>query len=104
MKTLPLTMALAILASGCAAGSLPVTTMNELTVDFICDDGESLTVRFNQVAGWAVLMRGDSSIDLQRQPSVAGFIYSDARQTIRGELDQMTVEIDRMAPLECTAQ
>lgn len=97
---------LAGLASGCVtavpAGD-PAAPQGEIKVDFACTNGESLSVRFIQDRELAVLTRQGDSIELQQQPSGSGFIYSNGPNTIRGKGNDLTVEIGRMMPIQCSA-
>ncbi len=89
------------IASACASAP-PETGGRE--VAFACGNGESISVRFLAAEERAVLLRHGTRIELQQQPSGSGFIYSNGPNTIRGKGDQLTVEIGRMAPIECRAQ
>lgn len=94
---------LAILASGCASTTTPDSPA-ELEVAFSCTNGESLSVRFLPEREVAVLLRNGDEIELQRQVSASGFIYSNGPNTIYGKGDELTVEIGRMVPIRCTAR
>lgn len=72
-------------------------------VAFNCDNGDSLAVRFHTAQERAVLLRNGDAIELQQQPSASGFIYGHGPNTIRGKGDELTVEIARMAPIQCRA-
>ena len=70
----------------------------------MCTNGTAIAVRFSPANETAVLTHQGSSITLTQQPSGSGFIYSNGPSTIRGKGDDLTVEIGRMVPLQCTAQ
>ena len=73
-------------------------------VAFTCANGETLSVRFFTTQGIAALVRHGKTIELQQQLSGSGFIYSNGPNTIRGKGDDLTVEIGRMAPIQCKAK
>ncbi len=77
---------------------------NNREVAFACTNNEAVSVRFFPAQGVAVLIRNGENIELQQQPSGSGFIYSNGPNTIRGKGDDLTVEIGRMAPLQCKAK
>lgn len=105
MKALATVAIAGVLAAAC--GPTPpagddITTAQE--VMFSCDNDESLSVRFLPDQEIATLIRGMDAIDLPRQPSASGFMYSDGATTIRGKGDELTVETEGSDPLQCAAQ
>lgn len=102
MKTILFPL-LATMLVGCATQSEPPAEDGTREVAFTCDNGETMRVRFMQSPAQAVLMRNGAEIVLPQQPSGSGFVYGTPRQTIRGKGDALTVEIGRMAPIQCTA-
>ena len=73
------------------------------TVDFECDGGEVISVRFLPAASAAVLVRGGDEVRLQQQPAASGFLYLHGATAIRGKGNGLVVEIGRRVPLRCTA-
>jgi membrane-bound inhibitor of C-type lysozyme len=61
-------------------------------------------VRYSAAESVATLVRAGSAIALKQQTSASGFIYSNGPNTIRGQGDELRVEIGRMAPIMCQAQ
>lgn len=111
MKTILTTLSALLLATACAtpashAGSLiPASPSEEvIEVEFVCTQGETLTVRFFPGEEKAVLMRHGTAIELPQQRSASGFIYSNGPNTLRGKGESLTVEIGRMLPLQCQAR
>lgn len=94
---------LAVLAAGCATTADPGSSAAR-EVAFSCTNGESLSVRFLPEREAAVLLRNGDEIELQQQVSGSGFIYSNGPNTIRGKGNELTVEIGRMVPIQCTAR
>lgn len=91
-------------ASGCATSEQAARAPAEpREVRFRCDRGETLLVRFLPERRAAVLVRNGQSLELPQQPSGSGFIYSSGIHTLRGKGEDLTVEIGRMAPLQCRA-
>jgi membrane-bound inhibitor of C-type lysozyme len=105
MKAFAATALATCLVSACSSTS-PTSggSSEELDVAFYCTNGESLSVRFVNERGVAVLTRNGESIELAQQPSGSGFIYSNGPNTIRGKGKDLSVEIGRMVPLECKAR
>lgn len=89
---------------GCSHAQPPTTPPARHDVDFVCDQGEKLSVRFFPQHGVAVLVRHGETIELQQQPSGSGFIYSNGPNTIRGKGSALRVEIGRMRAIECEAK
>lgn len=96
------TLCLALLASSllCACSTVPEAPADR-DVTFACANGETLSVHFSPTDKTAVLMRNGDSIPLVQQPSGSGFMYGNGPNTIRGKGDDLTVEIGRMAPIQC---
>lgn len=96
-----LLISLALLA-GCAAGpAADPSTMRR--VQFSCTNGETVEMRFFAAQGAGVLVRGGTAVELQQMPSGSGFVYSNGPNTVRGKGADLTVEIGRMVPLQCSA-
>lgn len=74
------------------------------TVAFSCTNGETLSVQFFLNEEKAILTRNGSDIEMPQQPSASGIWYSNGPNTLRGKGDDLTVQIGRMVPLQCTAQ
>lgn len=90
---------------GCSHAQQPPTTPPARhDVHFVCDQGETLSVRFFPQQGVAVLVRHGDTIELQQQPSGSGFMYSNGLNTIRGKGSALRVEIGRMRAIECEAK
>ena len=95
----------AVISVGCATTLPPASgSMVERQVAFTCAGNESLSVRFIPMREVAILIRDGERIELKQQPTSSGFIYSNGPNTIRGLGDQLTVEIGRMMPIQCTAR
>lgn len=92
---------LALMLAGCVA-KLPLAAPEAVVFD--CQNGEVMRVRFEAAPASAVLIRGQNEIRLPQQPSGSGFIYSNGPNTIRGKGDALTVEIGRMAAIQCQAR
>lgn len=68
---------------------------------FSCVNGEKVFVRFNNNS--AVLTRYGTAIELQQERSASGFVYTNGPNTIRGQGDDLTIEVGRMFPIQCKA-
>jgi membrane-bound inhibitor of C-type lysozyme len=103
--------AAALCAAGCAisTSSHPSRSQSPYrnerrTVQYFCNDGERLTVRFDPARGIAVVERGESEMELRQEPSGSGFRYGNARAEIRGQGDELIFEMGRMSSsLRCEA-
>lgn len=101
---IPATVA-ACLATACASEPrIDDGVPGDREVGFSCSNGPDLSVRFFPAKGVAILLRNGETVELQQQPSGSGFTYSNGRTSIRGKGDDLTVEIGRMAPLQCKAK
>ena len=90
--------------AACASGPREMAGADAVTaVDFECDGGETLSVRFLPAASLAVLVRGGDELRLEQQPAASGFHYRHGATAIRGKGDELIVEIGRRVPLRCTA-
>ncbi len=95
--------ALALLLTACTSASRQEKAVIERHVRFVCDNKESVELRFFPQQGVAVLVRHGRTIELQQQKAASGFVYSNGPNTVRGKGDEITVEVGRMVPLRCTA-
>ena len=103
MKNAMLLSFLALLLGSCATTPPSGDTATVRRVLFSCTNGEKLEVRFFPLQGVAVLVRNGNPIELQQQPSGSGFAYSNGPNTIRGKGNDLTAEIGRMVPLQCSS-
>jgi membrane-bound inhibitor of C-type lysozyme len=88
-----------------ACASTPPTVSQPLRlVKYACDTGEFVEVRYSSSEGVATLVRAGSAIVLRQQSTASGFVYSNGPNTIRGQGDELRVEIGRMAAISCRAQ
>ncbi len=76
---------------------------NERRVQFRCQNGETLAVRFFRAQGVAVLVRQGRNHELQQQVTASGFHYEGAGYEVRGKGDALRLLQGTAAPLECTA-
>ena len=89
---------------GCAAGAPQAESPGGVRdVDYECDGGQTLAVRFLTAESVAILRRGDDEIRLAQQPAGSGFLYAHGPNSIRGKGEELTVVIGRRVPLHCTA-
>lgn len=75
----------------------------ERRVQFSCDDGNTIEMRFFPLQGVGVLVRDGATMELQQQVSASGFIYSNGPTTVRGKGDELRLEIGRRVPIVCQA-
>lgn len=73
-------------------------------VPYRCDNGETVAVRYFPAQGVAVLVRNGETIELQQAPAGSGVIYTNGPTTVRGKGDDVTLEIGRMVPIQCTSR
>ncbi|AEB86030.1 hypothetical protein ALDI51_13360 [Alicycliphilus denitrificans] len=96
-------LALLVTSISCACSSTPPAQADR-NVSFTCTNGESISVVFSPANGTAILVRNGENIELKQQPSGSGFMYSNGPNTIRGKGNDLTVEIGRMVPLQCSSE
>ena len=103
----PTTLALPALACALAActAAPPNTEHNTMRrVNFACENGEDVQMRFFPAEGVAVLVRDGRTLELQQQPAASGFLYRNGPNTVRGKGDELQVEIGRRVPIKCKAR
>ncbi len=78
----------------------------EMRVDYKCDNGEQVAVRFFPQQGIGVLVRGGQNVELQGQSTPPGFTYSNGQTTLRVAPDRltMTMNVGMMATAKCMAR
>ncbi|MFN3370827.1 MAG: MliC family protein [Sphingomonadaceae bacterium] len=78
----------------------------EMRVDYACDNGEQVTVRYFPQEGVAVLVRGGQNQELQQQATPPGFTYSGGQTALRVSENRLTMQmnIGMMATASCTAR
>lgn len=72
-------------------------------VSFSCENGEEIEVRFFALQGVAVLVRQGETHELQQQRMASGFYYTNGPMSVRGQGDELRLEIGRRAPIQCRA-
>jgi membrane-bound inhibitor of C-type lysozyme len=94
---------LAALAA-CAADAPLGEPTGQRRVQFACDNGQAIEMRFFPLQGVGVLVRDGQTMELQQQPAASGFVYSNGPTTVRGKGDELALEIGRMRPIACRAR
>lgn len=113
IQTRLLTVALIVssLLTGCGAppSTAPEANYNTDAQDntppailFHCERDKTILITFHSEQ--ALLDIDNTEIRLPQQPAASGFYYSNGKYSVRGKGDKLTLEIGRMAPLECTQQ
>ena len=85
-----------------SAAGVPATKQSRTT--FVCDNEESIEVRFFPDQGIAVLVRGGQNVELNQEPTASGFKYSNGQTTIQGKGDELTLNVGMMATAKCKAK
>lgn len=98
-----------LLLAGCTGDGAPPPRNNVDgvvmgTMVYRCANGERVEVRFTPDAGVASLMRAGGNIEMQRQPTMRGFVYVGPGAQIEGNERQMTMRIDGQPATECMAE
>lgn len=98
-----LAIALALTAplGGCAT-TLPADASGDRTVSFDCGDHAGVTVIFARDEARVRDSQG-GEIRLPRRPAASGFLYETPTHALRGQGDDLTYTIGRMAPISCRA-
>ncbi len=76
----------------------------ERRVQYACDDGEAVEMRFFPLQGVGVLVRAGVPMELQEQPAGSGFHYAGGSTTVRGKGNELTIVVDSAAPISCRAR
>ncbi len=92
----------AALEKGAAAAGVPATKQTRVT--FVCDNDETIEVRFFPDQGIAVLVRGGQNTELQQQRTADGFEYSNGQTSIRGKGNELKLNVGMMATATCQAK
>lgn len=107
MKFLVPLLAGTMVLAACSSTSSPpsVRPAQAFTVNYRCDNGEQVTVRFFDQQGTAVLRRGGQNIELNRV-SGAPVTYQGGQTTIVTDASRarITVTIGMMTPFNCWSQ
>lgn len=90
-----------LLLAGCTQQTLD--NREPLTVNYQCENAPPVSVTFFANEERAQLTQGENSFNLAQEVSASGFIYSNGRYTIRGKGDELTLEVGRMMPINCSA-
>ena len=76
----------------------------ERLVDYSCEHGTTMRVRYFADQEKAVVLRDGQALELRQQPAASGVLYTNGRTTLRGKGSEVTLEVGRMAPLRCVAR
>lgn len=104
MKPIPLAAVTALLVFGCATPGIHGEPTGERRVRYLCENGETLEMRFFPLQGVGVLVRDGKPMELQQQPAASGFLYSNGPNSVRGKGDELMLEIGRRVPIRCQAR
>ena len=77
---------------------------SERRVQYTCEDGKTLEMRYSPGPGPATLTRDGRAIELVQQPDGLEMHYSNGQITVRGRDSDLRLEIGRRAPIACRAQ
>jgi membrane-bound inhibitor of C-type lysozyme len=95
---------MSVMLVACTSAPPPVPETPMRRIAFHCGNGEEVEMRFFPEQGVGVLVRDGRTMELQQQPVASGFHYSNGPNTVRGKGDEITIEIERMVPITCTAR
>ena len=117
MNRLLLPLLMASLLAACAApapssspASAPVSSSvsapaSIITVNYVCDGGSTLRVRFDNAAGMAYVSQPDGvELRLPQQRAASGIWYATPQHELRGKGDAATWTVGRRMPMQCKAQ
>lgn len=90
------------LEKAASAAGVPATKQTRTT--FLCDNEETIEVRFFPDQGIAVLVRGGKNVELNQEPMGSGFKYSNGQTTIMGKGDELMLNVGMMATTKCKAK
>ncbi|WP_417763444.1 MliC family protein [Shewanella sp.] len=81
----------------------PQSSASAPSSQFVCRNGESFIVKFDNQQQEAIIHYRDQTITLPQQPTASGFRYANAQQEIRGKGNQLTASFAPEQQLECVA-
>lgn len=99
-RVLALTSLSVVLAS-CSSPTATLKDAEAKTVEYNCDNGQQVTLHFPANSATALLERLGNKIPLTRQDSDSGFVFSNGPNTVKGNDQEIRVEIGRMMPIRC---
>ena len=104
MKSMHLAALSVIFCVGCSLPAHDGEPTGERRVQYICENGEEVEMRFFRLQGVGVLVRNKIPMELQQQPAAAGFFYSNGPNSVRGKGSELLLEVGRMVPIKCHAE
>mgnify|MGYP005856335619 CR=1 FL=1 len=93
-----------LLSVGCSAPVHRGEPTGERRVQYVCGNGEEIEMRFFPLQGVGVLVRHRKPMELQQQPVVSGFLYSNGPNTVRGKDSELIIEVGRRVPTKRQAR
>lgn len=96
----------AFVATGCASPPPleQAAGTGQQAVRFACGNGETVEMQFYPEQRRGVLVRSGWTVDLPQQPVAAGFAYSNGPTTVRGQGNELTIQIAHLAPVWCRSR
>ncbi len=84
-----------------AAADAGIPATKQSRANYVCDNGETIEVRFFPDQGIAVLVRGGQNAELHPEPADSGFRYSNGQTTIAGKGNELQLNVGMMATAQC---
>lgn len=91
-----------LIATAFLAACTTPTERAERRVQYSCDRGPGITVRYSGDTAEIELPDG-GRIALRQRPAGSGFWYESPTHSIRGKASEITYTVGRMVPMQCTA-
>ncbi len=103
-KLVPLgsSVLVALLATGCATAPAEKVSFNETgSMQFACGNGDKVEMQFFPEQNMGVLVRNGWTVGLPAQATDSGYAYSNGPTTVRGDGNEMTIQIGYLTPIWC---
>ena len=103
LGTLSSGLLVAVLTTGCASVPAEKVAFGERSnnMQFACGNGDKVELQFFPEEGMSVLVRNGWTVGLPEQATDTGYAYSNGPTTVRGQGNEMTIQIGYLTPIWC---
>jgi membrane-bound inhibitor of C-type lysozyme len=94
----------ALLTAGCAsvpADKVAAGERSSNNMRFACGNGDKVEMQFFPDEGSSLLVRNGWTVALPAQATDTGYAYSNGPTTVRGQGDELTIQIGYLTPIWC---
>jgi hypothetical protein len=103
LGTLSTGLLVAVLTTGCASVPAEKVAFGERSnnMQFACGNGDKVEMQFFPEEGMSVLVRNGWTVGLPQQATETGYAFSNGPTTVRGQGNEMTIQIGYLTPIWC---